>query len=220
MLFTANYAKLETLTPQIDTTPANINPGQLPPDLFRDDVYPGGTTITIEGPKYSAGLSKRYVTPPLGLLQNFTTFTFSYQIRPSETAAIYSQVHENDFRTSGTSGEVYVGDTQKNNEEGGVWMIPDGKGGWLNTTFKPGLFAPDVWTPVSVVYQIAWGKSLTFVSITDGVSTFAVPPSIATIPANALDWQAGLLGFQNQEGLNALGATYTRSTRNIGILMQ
>lgn len=221
MLLTAQYSKLETLTPQIDTTPADINAGQPPPTLFRDDIYPDGTTITIDGPAYSAGLSKRYVTPPAGLLQSFKTFTFSYQIRISETALIYSQVHENDFRVVDASGNVYPGDAQKNNYQGGMWQIPNGKGGWIDTGFKPGLFTPDVWNPVSVIFEVNWtAKTITFVSITDGVSTFAVPPAIATIPAAALNWPAGLLGFQNQEGLNALGGTYTRSTRNISISMQ
>ena len=218
MNFTAQYSNLETLTPQIDTNPANINPGQLPPDLFRDDLFPGGTTITIDGPKYSAGLSKRYVTPPAGLLQAFTRYTFSYQIRPSETAHLYSQIHENDFRMSGPDGNVYPADCQKNNQEGGVWMIPDGKGGWVNTSFNAGLWTPDVWTPVSQVYLIDWTKeTVTFVSITDGTQTKAIA---ATIPAVALKWAPGLLGFQNQEGLNALGGSYTCSRRNISISMQ
>ena len=219
-MFSACYSKLETIVPLIDTDPAHINPGQQPPALFRDDQFPGGTTITIDGPAYSAGLSKRYVIPPPGLLQSFTLFTFSYQIQPSELAALYSQVHENDFRMSGSSGEVYVGDAQKNNADGGLWMLPDGKGGWVPTTFKPGLFTPDVWTSVSVSFEIAWGKSITFLSITDDGETFAVPAAIATIPAAALAWQPGLLGFQNQEGLNALGGIYTCSRRNLTISMQ
>jgi len=218
-MFSACYTNLEEIAPEIDIDPAHINPGNSPPDLFRDDQFPGGTTITIEGPKYSAGLSKRYVTPPPGLLQAFTKFTFSYQIRPSETASLFSQVHENDFRISGPSGEVYVGDTQLDNISG-VWMLGDGKGGWVNTLFKPGLFPGDVWTPVSVAYEIVWGKSLTFGAIKVGTELYTPPDAIATIPAAALAWAPGLLGFQNQEGLNALGGTYTCSRRQITIQMQ
>lgn len=218
-MFSACYTNLEEIAPDTDIDPAHINPGQKPPDEFRDDITPTCTTITIVGPDYSAGLSKRYVTPPAGLLQAFTKFTFSYQIRPSETASLFSQVHENDFRMSGPAGEVYVGDTQLDNISG-VWMLGDGKGGWVNTLFKPGLFPGDVWTPVSVVYEVAWGKSLTFGPITVGTELYTPPAAIATIPAAALAWQPGLLGFQNQEGLNALGGTYTCSRRQITIQMQ
>lgn len=218
MLFSASYANLETIAPTIDTIPAHINPGQQPPTLFRDDPYPGGSTITIDGPAYSAGLSKRYVTLPVGLLATLSVFTFNYQITPSETASLFSQVHENDFRVTDAAGNVFIGDLQKNNQEGGTWMMPDGKGGWIDTGFKPGLFTPEAWTPVSVIYRINWAaKTSTYVSIMDGTQLFTFPASIATVPAAALAWAPGLLGFQNQEGLNALGGCYTRSTRNIGI---
>ena len=219
MLFAANYANLETLAPVLDTNPADINKGQLPPDLFRDDPWPGGTTITIEGPKYSAGLSKRYITPIAGLLQAASQFTFSYQIKPGDSAPMFSQVHENDFRASGPSGEVYVGDAQKNNQEGGIWMIGDGKGGW-NALSKTGLFTTMGFTTVIYVFRIVWGKSLTWVSLTDGGVSVPIPAGLATVAAANLAWQPGLLGFQNQEGLNALGGCYQRSTRNIGIAMQ
>ena len=44
-------------------------------------------------------------------------------------------------------------------------------------------------------------------------------PSQRPLTGPELDrkWQPGLLGFQNQEGLNALGGTYTCSRRNIAI---
>ena len=220
MQFTANYANLETLTPILDTNPANINPGQSPPTLFRDDPWAGGTTITIDGPAYSAGLSKRYFTPPGGVLPACTRFTFSYQIKPGDTAPLYSQIHENDFRAVGPAGEVYVGDLQKNNQQGGVWMFGDGKGNWNALSFKPGLFPAGVWTLVTAIFQIVWGKSLTLVSIADGAQSFAATGPVATTASAALAWQPGLVGFQNQEGLNALGGCYQRSTRNVGILMQ
>lgn len=221
MLFTATYSNLETIAPVLDTNPADINPGQQPPTLFRDDPYPGGSTITIEGPAYSAGLSKRYVTPPGGLLQTLSVFTFSYQIMPSETASMFAQVHENDFRVTDASGNVFLGDLQKNNQEDGMWQMPDGKGGWIDTGFKPGLFAADMWTPVSVIYRVNWAaKTTTYVSMMDGTQLFTFKAAIATVPAVALKWAPGLLGFQNQEGLNALGGCYSRSTRNIGIEAQ
>lgn len=216
-MLTAQYV-LDDVSPQIDIDPDHINPGHPPPDQFRDDPYPGGTIISIEGLEYTAGMSKRYVTPPAGLLQLFSTFTYSYWIKPSETAALYSQVHEDDLRIVGPDGKVYIGDAQKNNQEGGMWMVADGKGGWVDTGFKPGLFVGGVWTKVSRIYTLDWkAETLALTNITDGTQTKALN---AVLPAAPLNWTPGIMGVQNQEGLNALGGAYTCNRRAITIAMQ
>jgi len=222
MKFSASYTNLETVSPAIDIDPSHINAGQSQPTLFRDDRYSGGTIITIAGPKYSAGLSKRYVTPPPGLLSAMSFYKFSYDILLSETASLYSQCNENDFRLVDVAGNLYIGDAQKNNFSSGMWQIGDGKGGWIDTGFKPGLFSAKNWTTVTVTYGVDLSaKTLTFLDINDGGQTFTFPSSIAVIKAaQNSGWQANLLGFQNQETMNALGGTYTRSTRNIAIQMQ
>ena len=218
MLYTASYTNIETLFPGIDTNPANINPGQQEPTSFTDQPWNGGTTIAIDGSKYSAGLSKRVVPLPTSI----SAFTFTYQIRPSQTAALYSQVHETDLIIVDPLGNRYNGSCQKNNEEGGMWQIVNAAGDWVDTGFKIGLFTPDVWTTVTVIFKANWqALTLSVTSISDGTLTQAIPSSLQNIPATQKSgWQPSILDVQIQDGLNALGGGYSRDMRNIGIEMQ
>lgn len=218
MLFTASYSNLETLVPGIDTNPADINPGGPSPTSFTDEPWNGGTTVSIDGPQWAAGLSKRSVPLPTNVA--FTKFTLAYQINPSENAAIYSQAHETDLMLSGPLGTVFNGSMRKNNQTGGMWEIPNAAGTWVATGFQPALFAPSAWTPVSASFLVNWtAGTLSVTNITDGTQTFAVPVSLQNVPAFKLAWQPNLLVLQLQETLLATGS-YSRDVRNIGIVMQ
>lgn len=217
MLYSASYVNIETITPGEDTNPVDINVGASSPTSFTDQQWNGGTTINISGPAYSAGLSKRTVTLPA----NVSQFTVQYQIRPSQTAALYSQVHETDLMIVDATGNRYNGSTQKNNQEGGMWQVANATGGWVDTGFKPGLFVPDTWSPVAVVYKANWtALTLSVVSIMDGNQVFSLPPTLLNIPATQKSgWQPSILDIQIQDCLNSSGGAYTRDMRDIAILM-
>lgn len=216
--FEASYTTLEQLAPGIDTTPADINPGEPAPTSFTDEPWSGGTTINISGPAYSAGLSKRAVALPAGVSQ----FTLTYQVDPSPEAAAHSQVNETDLIIVDAAGNKYNGSCQINNEEGGMWQIATATGAWVDTGFKPGPWATDTWTLVSVVYRANWtGLTLSVVSISDAGQTFTVPAALQNVPAvQKSGWQPSLLDVQIQDGLNSAGGSYTRQMRDIDILMQ
>lgn len=214
--FNASYTNLETIAPGIDTTPADINPGGPVPAYFNDETWNGGTSDTIAGVAYAAGLSKRAVTLPA----NVSQFTLSYQVRVSQTGAAYSQANETDLMIVDSNGTLYNGSTRLNNQEGGMWQITNSAGGWVDTGFKPGLFAADTWTSVVVVYQANWtAQTLSVLSITDG-STFTVPAALRQVETMANSgWQKAILDVQIQDTLVKAGA-YTRDMRNIGIAGQ
>ncbi len=109
--YTASYTNLETIVPGIDIKPADVNPGLPPPTSFTDEPWAGGTTINVDGPPYSAGLSKRSVPLP----PNVSQFTLTYQINPSETATLYAQVYETDLIIVDPNGNRYNGSCQMNN---------------------------------------------------------------------------------------------------------
>jgi hypothetical protein len=224
MLFSASYANLETIVPGIDMNPADINPGGPEPTSatgFTDEPWSGGTTVSINGPQWFAGLSKRSVTPPTGLLQSISQITVTYDIRPSQTASLFAQLHETDLIIVDANGNRYNGSCQKNNEEGGMWQIVNAQGNWVDTGFKPGLFTPDVWTPVSVVYRVNWqALTLSVIGITDGTTPFLIPAALQNVPAvKNSGWQPNLLDIQIQDTLIKAGS-YTRDMKNIGISLQ
>jgi hypothetical protein len=219
MLITHSYANLETLVPGIDINPDDINPGGPPPDSFTDTPWPGGTTLNIDGPQWAAGLSKRSVTVLADVLASISRITFSFQIRPSQLAAVLSQAPENDLMITDQAANRYNGSLRKNNQKGGMWQIANAAGAWVDTGFDPGPFLPDVWTPASAVYQMVWGKSISVLSITDGAETFTFPSPVAYAPTPNSKWAPNLLDVQLQEVLENAGS-FTRDTRNIGILLQ
>ena len=223
MLFTATWTNLETIAPGIDTNPADINPGQPGPTTFYDQVWPGGTTISIEGLAYSAGMSKRSVAVLAGLFSGVRQVTHSMEVRISETALLYQQVCELDLRAVDAGGLLYPGDVQKNMQQGGLWQFTKDGTNWTATAFKTGLWIPDAWTPIAKVYEVDFTKhTITLTSITDGSDTW-VNPSPVAVPAIAnLGWPANFFYEQDQEGRNGVVGSYgyERSMRNIGIQVQ
>lgn len=217
--YTAAYANLENAPAVVDTAPADINPGEQQPLSFTDEAWSGGITTSITGPAYSAGLSKRVVTLPANVHQ----FTFAYQIRPSQAAALYAQVFERDLIIVDAAGNRYNGSCQINNYEGGMWQIANAAGGWVDTGFKSGLLPPDVWTQIAVVYQVNWqALTMSVVSIEDGSQVFSgLSPPLENVAATQKSgWQPSILDVQIQEGLDSEPGSYTVDMRNIGILMQ
>lgn len=214
MTYSASYANLETMIPGIDTDPANINPGGTVPTYFSDQVWNGGSTITIAGPQWCSGLSKRVVALPGG----FSKITLSYQIRVSQTAAAVGQAQENDLMIVDAAGNRYNGSTRKNNQAGGMWEIAKQNGDWVQTGFKAGLFAPDQWIPVSVIFLCNWAaKTISVTSITDNGVVHAIPANLQNVPATPNSgWQPSIIQLQCQETLMVAGAM-TRDTKNIGI---
>ncbi len=218
--YSIEYLQMETMAPGIDTTPANINPGGPVPAYFSDQTWNGGTTVTIAGAAYAAGLSKRAVALPA----NVSQCTLSYQIRVSQTAAANSQANETDLMIVDPNGTLYNGSMRKNNQEGGRWQITNSAGGWVDAGFNPGPFPPDVWTPVAVVYQANWSaQSLTILSIFDGTQSLLTPFSVPAtfkpeVMANS-GWQKSILDVQIQDTLMVAGA-YTRDMRDITIECQ
>lgn len=220
MNFTASYANLETLIPGIDTDPASINPGGPPPKDFSDTAWPGGTSMSISGSQWVAGLSKRFVSPAPALLTSISQITLSYQIRPSQLAFTLSQANENDLMVVDPAGNRYNGSMRKNNQTGGVWEIALDDKSWTPTTFKPGRFAPDVWTQVVKVYRYDWAaKMFQYVSITEGnLPTFHFPQK--PIPATpGTGWQPSIIDWQSQETLLSAGS-FVRDMRNVTISLQ
>jgi len=214
--YTTSYFNIENTTSAIDINPANINVGEQPPTSFIDENWGGGITTTVVGPAYSAGLSKRVVALPANVHQ----FTFSYQIRPSQTATIYAQVYETDLMIVDASGNRFNGSCQINNYEGGMWQIANASGGWVDTGFKPGLLPPDVWTQVSVVYLVNWQKlTLSVVSIEQGSQVFSgIAPALQNIPATQKSgWQPSILDVQIQDGMDSEPGGFSRDMRNITI---
>lgn len=217
--YTAAYANLENAPAVVDTTPADINPGEQQPLSFTDEAWSGGITTSITGPAYSAGLSKRVVALPANVHQ----FTLTYQIRPSQAAALYAQVYERDLIIVDAAGNRYNGSCQINNYEGGMWQIANAAGGWVDTGFKPGLLPPDVWTQIAVVYQVNWqALTMSVVSIEDGGQPFSgfAPPLENVAATQKSGWQPSILDVQIQEGLDSEPGSYTVDMRNLDILMQ
>jgi hypothetical protein len=220
MLFTASYSNLETMVPGIDTNPDDINPGGPPPDSFSDTPWAGGTTMNIDGPQWAAGLSKRSVTVLGDLLASIGQVTMSCYIRPSQLARVLSQAHENDLMVTDGLAKPnrYNGSIRKNNQEGGMWQVANSAGGWVDTGFKAGLFAADVWTAFSVVYEITWGVGIRVASITDNGVLFSCSTAlVAAIPNSG--WAPNLLDWQSQDTLLAAGA-FTRDMKNVSLALQ
>lgn len=220
-----SYSKIETIVPGIDTNPADINPGG-PTPLYFNDVFAGGvTTMTLVGERYAAGLSKRVVTLPEGV----SRFTFTYAIRPSQLAALYAQVYENDLMFVDSKSRRYNGSVRKNCVTG-EWEIVNVTGDWVPTGFKPAPFAPDVWTTVTIVFQINWTAfTLSVVSITDGTKSFTVtaplPQNNPAITTDNPPWQADIIDWQSQGTLNTnviVGAiaSYTQEMMNVCVYGQ
>jgi len=174
--------------------------------------------MDISGLQWAAGLSKRAVTVLADLLASITQITFSYQIRPSQLAAVLSQANENDLMVTNAKGALFNGSVRKNNQEGGMWQVANSAGGWVDTGFKPGPFAPDVWTQVIVVYAINWTTGIRVVSITDNGTTFQLdtPPAAPNLEAA---WGPNLLDWQSQETLLSAGG-YARDMRNVTLVLQ
>jgi len=215
--FTASYLNLEQMVAGIDLAPGNINPGGPAPSSFTDEIWNGGTTVSVSGPAYAAGLSKRAVALPAGVSQ----FTVSYQTRASQASARYSQANETDLMIVDGAGTLYNGSTRLDNQEGGEWQITNARGAWVDTGFKPGLFPADTWVQVSVVYQANWSAStLSVVSIAQGGQVFSIPAALASVETMANSgWQKNLLDVQLQETLVVAGS-YTRDMKNINIACQ
>jgi len=214
MNYTARYANLETITPTIVTDPVEINPGQLVPLAFTDEPWNGGTTIIIDGPAYSAGLSKRAVPLP----PNVSQFTMSYDISPGANAATFSQVHETDLMIVDPKGNLYNGSTQLNNITG-TWEVVNATGDWVATIAKTGNLPPRTWTTVSVTYLVDWvAQTITCVAIT--VAGVTYPVNLTTPARSNSGWALGLIVIQLQDCVSAMAGAYNRDMRNIGITMQ
>lgn len=220
--FEASYLNLEQMVAGIDTTPADINVGGPVPAYFSDQMWNGGTTITVAGPAFAAGLSKRSVALPSGVSQ----CTLSYQIRVSQSAGVESQANETDLMIVDAAGNLYNGSTRKNNQEGGEWQITNATGSWVDTGFKPGLFPADTWTQVAVVYQANWtAASFTILSIEDETAptlvgaVFSLGPTFKPQVISNSTWKKGILDVQIQDTLWVAGS-YTRDMRNIDLACQ
>ena len=217
--YTATYTNVERVPAVVDVNPADINPGEQPPWAYTDQAWSGGITTTVAGPAYSAGLSKRVLALPA----NVSQFTLSYQIRVSQTGALYAQVYETDLIIVDATGNRYNGSTQLNNYEGGEWQIANATDGWVDTGYKPGLLPPDVWTTVAIVYKVNWqAATLSVLSISQGGTVFSgISPSLENVPATKNSgWQPLIIDLQLQDGLDSDPGSFSRDMRNITIQMQ
>lgn len=218
-MFSASYSNLEALTPAIDTTPAHINPGGNVPTWFSDEPWAGGTTINIGSLlPWSAGLSKRFVTAPAGLLPSISNITFSYQIRLSQTAAKYGQAQENDLMVTDAAGNLYNGSCRK---MGAQWQIVNPVGVWTNVGYGNLVpFQPDYWTPVIIQYALNWtAKTITVLSISDNGVLFTIPNPWAVPATPNSGWQPSILDWQAQETIGAVPGSYSRDTRNVSLVL-
>jgi len=216
-----SITNIETIVPGIDINPANINPSGPVPIDFKDTLWPGGTTLFLDGIPYAAGLSKRAFSPPLDLLMSIGTITKSFQIRPSQTAFLFSGSNESDLMVVDGNGLRYNLSLRKNNEKGGLWEAVGLDGTWKSTGFDPGKFTPDVWTQVTVVCAVNWIKSTSAIlKITDGTTPFTIPNPVILPAAANTGWQKDLIDDQEQETEGPVAGPYTRDMRNISITMQ
>ena len=217
-MFTATYGNLETLPPAIDTNPSHINPGGNIPAWFSDTPWAGGTTIVIGSLlTWSAGLSKRFVTTPPGLLPAISKIAFSYQIRLSQDAARYSDGQENDLMITDSAANLYNGSCRK---LGGLWQVVNAAGAWVSTGFDPGPFAPDEWTAVTVNYLLNWAtKTIAVLSIEDIGVLFTIPSPFAKASTPNSGWAPSIIDWQAQETVGAVPGAFSRDTRNVGVVL-
>ena len=221
MNFTAQYSNLETIVPTTDIDPAHINPGQKPPSSFMDQPWPGGTIVSIVGPEYSAGMSKRQQAVLPGLLSGQRQIKHSLQIRTSETALLYSQVDEMDLRPVDAAGYLYPGDVQKDYK--GAWYFSKDGNNWTPTGFIAPIWTPDVWTPVVKIYEVDFTKrTIALMSIKDGAQLWNNPSPLAVPAIGGLGWPVNFFYMQDQKGRNGVVGEfgYQCSARNISISMQ
>lgn len=215
MNFAAQYSNLEAI-PNGWTTASGPSINPVAPAAFNVEQWNGGLTTVIAGLPYSGALAKC----PLPLPPGVSNFTLSYQIRPDMDAEEFSQIHETDLILVDAAGSWYNGSCQKNNAEGGMWQVVNAAGSWVDTGFKPGLFAPMQWTPVSVVYKVNWGVGISMVSITDNGTTFQIPSTLQNLPLKTgMGWAPNEIVIQVQECLNGSAGAYTRDMTAINIAM-
>lgn len=222
-MFIGSFPNLETLTPSIDIDPTHINPGLPPPSSFIDQPWPGGTTISMVGPAYCAGLSKRSVPVLPGLLTGVRQITYSFEILISETGLLYCQVIEDDLRPVDDLGYLYPGDVQKNLAAGGMWdYSPDGYNRAPSQIVTPP-WEPDIWTPVEKVHEVDFTKhTIALMSIADDGKVYPNPNPVAVPAIPGLGWPGNFFYLQDQRGRNgAVGNLgFETSLRNISISIQ
>ena len=226
MSLTVTQSDIESVAPTLNVIPAQINPGGPVPVYFNDVLVGGVATLTLVGSRYAAGLAARVVALPAGA----SKFTLTYQINPSQLAALNSGSDEFDAMFVGPDGTRYNGSVRKNNDGGGDWEIVNAGGGWVPVGYKPGPFKPGVWATVTVVFQINWAaKTLSVVSVTDtgfSPSAFMISTALGGVPGTPNSgWEPNIIQLQRQGTLSqnipvGVIASYTQDMQAISISAQ
>jgi len=188
----------------------------VPPTVYETDLIQAEPVrrFRIVGPAYTDALFSTFcpIMPNTGhLALQFEYWIDQNTLDDSQALEFDSRMCENKIGRNWSA--------QLNMQKGGLWQgyrrdPVTGKGGWYDTTFKPGKLEKDMWHRIRLEYSFnktAGTYSYETVNL-DDFPTFVYPPELKNMKATPLLWGDGV-NLQIQLDLNARAGAYDTQMR-------